>query len=322
MLKKILNVYEPIICTNQCSAFLQAVLMAHPNVSNMVFTKYLNLFCEQLERDMLNLEFINADWDFFRNIGIAEMNLYHRVNIEKNFLGRFIRERIDQNNYILLYEVDEFYIPYAINYKTKHFKHDTYIFGYEEENFYVMAYINDKLQPGKICEKDLMDAFYSKDLGEDTSFCSFRINDSVYAEFSYELLIEKIQDYLEGIESDEKYSEAVVGIKIYEEVLGYLNKFIERGYSKKDIDLKVFRTIWEHKKMMLYGIRRMSENQSINLDKLIICEKEANLLFYLILKYRAKGNKEFLEEAKGKIIYLQHLEREALEEILQKARFR
>lgn len=270
-----------------------------------------------MEGDMLNVEFTNVDWDYFRNIGIAEMDLYHRVNIEKNFLGRFIRERIDQNNYILLYAVDEFYIPYSINFKTKHFKHDTYVFGYEEENFYVMAYINDKFQAGKICENDLIDAFYSKELDDDTSFCSFKISDRVYVEFSYELFLENIRCYIEGIESNDRYSGDAIGIKIYEEVLEYLNNFIEKEYSEKEIDLKVFRTIWEHKKMLLYSIQKMNEYRSINLDKLNVCEKEANLLYFLILKYRAKGNMEFLEEAKGKLVYLQQIERDALEEVLQ-----
>lgn len=109
-MKKKLPLEKPPIETYQSNAFVLGIILANDNIKNAYYNSYINLVCNNTNI-MWNMEltFENDKWEYFRKVGIAEMNLYYLKNISKDKFVDFIKERLDQGNYILLYYIDEFY---------------------------------------------------------------------------------------------------------------------------------------------------------------------------------------------------------------------
>lgn len=102
-MKKLLPLVSPPIATYQGSSFILGVLLAHENTANVLYNNYVNLECNDTYNIYeVNLEFTNISWEDYRLSGIAEMNLYYIKNICHTKFIDFIKERIDQGNYIIL----------------------------------------------------------------------------------------------------------------------------------------------------------------------------------------------------------------------------
>ena len=98
-MKHLLRVDEPYIRTNQGSAFVQAIILAHENISDMALINYSNLYCNfKNEYQNIDLEFLNSSWEYYRSIGLADMSLFHRNVLVMKQFAMFLKERIDQNN--------------------------------------------------------------------------------------------------------------------------------------------------------------------------------------------------------------------------------
>ncbi len=84
-------------------------------------------------------------------------------------------------------------------------------------------------------------------------------------------------------------------------------------YEKEDIDLRLFRMIWEHKKIMCDRIRLLSQYVFFDekiLRELIEIEQHAYTAFQLIFKYTIDKKHSFALLLKVKKIYEELLSKE------------
>ena len=311
-MKYMLKVNEPLIKTNQGSAFIQAVVMAHENISDIVIINYKDLYCKFEDNyENLELEFKNSDWEYYRSIGLADMNLYHRKYLASEKFAEFLKERIDQNNYLLLYSVDEFYLPYTQFYRKKHYRHDTYIYGYSDDHFYSMAYLNDSLQTIKVNQEDISKAFFSSYLCDNTTFSTFRVNENVRVSCSIDVVLDGLKEYVyKGGVDEEK--QLATGLGVYFIMDKYLEHFIASHSSQGKIDLKLFRTIWEHKKMLCVKFQGQHLVKDEVMNSLHKCEQDALVVFRMSLRYMISGDTGILNSMRDKLERLRVKEYEVI----------
>ena len=107
-----LSLEFPPIETYQGSAFIMGAFLANPNYENLRYNGYIDLEYAKNAPNLswLSVSFANSLWDYYRLEGLGEMNLYDIRNFTRSSLVGFMHERLDQDCYLLLYDVDEFYL--------------------------------------------------------------------------------------------------------------------------------------------------------------------------------------------------------------------
>ena len=280
----------PPIETYQGISFILGVMSAYSAYAAIRYNNYINLECAETDQlyDM-KLIFSDSMWEYYRASGLAEMNLYDVSNLDKKTLSQFICERIDQGCYLLLYDVDEYYLSYTDNFNKQHFDHDTYIYGYNDEYFHILAYKNKHLTTLYIDKQEIVNALVSD---RKRSFCTFRpsINRNVNADKN--VILNKIRTFYEGGSVADCKPGRVYGIGVYEVLLTGMCTIV------KEADLRPFRCLWEQKKMMRDRLLYLKDNFSNDCLKQLedICES-TEMVFRLMMKYNMTFNTLIVDKA-------------------------
>lgn len=308
---KILPLVMPPIETYQSSSFILGIILAHNHTKNAFCNKYINLVCNDTAKiSDLHLSFSGVSWEDYRRSGIAEMDLYYLKNIAQTCFINFIKERIDQDNYILLYSIDEFYLSYSNHYTVKHVIHDTYIYGYDENFFHIMAYSNRKLQMLTVPMYEILNAMYhGSSQTPNTSFCTFRPYHAVSVQVDYNQILQGLSDF---IDENKKYSDnRIYGTHVYDILQKCILSIInDSNHERKDLDLRAFRILWEHKKVLNHHIKLIKIN---NIDEMDEIERLSHIVFSLSMKYNITYDPSLLskiidylnkiKERENKLIY-------------------
>ena len=298
-MEKKLSIEMPPIETYQGSSFILGIVLANENIRNAFYNNYYNLVCNDTERiEEVKLQFTNVLWEEYRRNGLAEMDLYFLKNIAKEKCVDFLKERIEQGNYLLLYQIDEFCLSYSSNYKKKHFIHDTYVYGYSDTSFFVMAYKEKKLQLLEVLTEEIVEGMYSALASDpDTNFCTFRPFHYAMVQPDYKKMKEELKLFMDG--SGRGKNGLVYGEQIYAVIekciLAMINQRLDM-YSKH-LDLRVFRVLWEHKKVMRLHVVKVGERKTVenkNMDELEEIEHIAHNTFLLAMKYNITKKESIL----------------------------
>lgn len=293
----------PPIETYQSSAFVLGIMRAHPEYADISYNRYIKLECKNTKQlSEINLMFKDSLWESFRVWGLAEMNLYNVSNFNKSTLLKFLCERIDQGNYLLLYDVDEFYLSYTDNYMLRHFSHDTYVYGYDSGEFMVQAYQEGHLKLLRVNMQEIVESLLSKkgrkESPDKRNFCTFRpcINKGV--KLDTKAILKDLKEFYEK-QSIDRHTENLFDIEVYEVLIEALCN-VEVG---TDADLRPFRCLWEHKKLMLERIKHLSFDEYSDCWATLkkICGK-TELIFRLMMKYNMVYHKMLIERAKSLLI--------------------
>lgn len=288
----------PPIETYQGDSFILGIMLAYPEYSDIQYNGYINLECNNTDRlSKMELAFSDSLWEFYRVSGLAEMNLYDVSNFSKKTLCQFICERIDQGNYLLFYDIDEYYLSYSEHFKRKHFNHDTYVYGYSDDCFQVFAYRNEHLASFCLDKVEIINALVSRkarnNIDKRRLFCTYRpsINGSIRADKT--IIYRKINTFYEKNGEADSIKEKVQGIEVYDVLLNGM-KLIEKD---KKVDLRPFRCLWEHKKLMKERMAYLQGDSDSNCasDLGSLCDK-TEIVFRLMMKYNLTFNVSIIEK--------------------------
>lgn len=321
-MEKLLPLIHPPIETYQGSSFILGIILAYENIANAYYNNYINLECNNTnDIHNISLEFANISWDNYRMSGIAEMNLYHIANIPQNKFVDFIKERIDQGNYIIIYCIDEYYLSYTSCYKKHHNSHDTYIYGYNESHFFILAYKNGKLQKIHVPFKEIEEGLFSLLSNHcDLSFCTFRPNHAINVQANLCQIKQEFCNYLHSIDSNTLPNNKIYGINTYDVLSNCIKSFFNAN-PKTGIDLRPFRLLWEHKKLMRNHLIKYSEIAFIEDNNSILLfdetEQTANMIFKLMIKYNITYNANLSKQALELIDVLKEKEVNYLEPLFK-----
>lgn len=301
-MEKVLPLADTPTETYQGGAFILSILLAHENTKNIYYNNYINLECDKVDDIFeVKLNFAGTSWEDYRLCGAADMNMYYLKNIHMDYFSEFIKERIDQGNYILFYNIDEYYLSYSKHFLYDHLLHDTYVYGYAQEEFFVMAYRNKKLARFGVPIREIQSGlYYHENADKNLSFCTFRPNSVIFESIDPLQVKRSLCNYLYSHYQIDKNERKTYGISIYDVLLKSLKAMLMNAAKKaSDIDLRPFRLLWEHKRILKEHIIKMHEMLVFTPDIDIMAaqlESDAEIIFRTAMKYSALRNGDSLKK--------------------------
>ena len=247
-MSKILPLIIPPTETYQSTSFILGIILQYENIKNIFHNLYINLMCNDT-KDIwkVELQFEGVSWEDYRLKGIAEMDLYYLKNISQEKCAEFLKERIEQGNYLLIYDIDEFYLSYNEYFHEIHHVHDTYLYGYDSMFFWVMAYRNNKLQMFPVPQNEIIEGLYGRLKNkENMSFCTFRPFHAAKVDGEYKIFLSQLNEYIKGGINEGH----VYGNGLYDVITKCICAIFDGESVNKGVDLCVFRMLWEHKKII------------------------------------------------------------------------
>ena len=276
MVEKILPYKIPPVYAYLHHAYTLGVLLCYADTEQWFSGNYIQLMC--------NTDFSKELWfDFFvgDNYGGLPWFNYHIfdksiLNISENGLHEFVQYSINQGYYLHLY-LDEYYLPCRPFYHSTHFTHCNLIYGYdcENENYHVAGF-NNKMNfaLSTISFTQFAGSFGAEntDLNNVRAYKNFLFKKKKITRYDFEMskTIDILNDYLLSrncsekpglyydLDSDLRFTylniaahlkDQVFGLGVYDCLINYLDSRMSR-----EIDIRAFHCLWEHKKCMLLRI--------------------------------------------------------------------
>lgn len=314
---------EPLYKTYH-DAIVSAVIAKNPSIRNWFLCNSIGLTCNRKFLSGYTTPEIRAENYTFNNPHI-EM-FWMSMRFLRGYVKPIIRNLIDSGYYVYFGGVDDYYVPGKSWYKQKHFNHDGAICGYNQEDktFCIYAYDSNWIyqkfwSPQKAFIKG-REAMLKK--GVYGNICAIKPSAEEVV-FSPERAIQNIQDYLNS--DIEKYPEdgegSVRGIVVHQYIAKYIDKLLDGSIPYERMDRRVFRLIWEHKKVMHECIR--SIEQSCGLDSEIGDEydpliREADTMRMLYASHHMRRRDSVLPIIKRKLLSLAKTEQELLTRLVSK----
>ena len=313
----------PPVETYQGMAFIMGIALADPRLERVRFNHYLNLQCVKANRlNQMRVAFTDALWEDYRLAGLAEMNLYDVSNFDGEKLELFLCERIDQGNYLLLYDIDEYYLSYSEYFEKEHYNHDTYVYGYTEKEFHVFAYSKGHLSSFFVPKEEIIQSLLSdqayKDLRFQRDFCTFRPRVNYPVRINKKRIRREIQNFLDCKASGRAMADKVYGLQIYDVLLEGVERLGASG-SLNNLDLRPFRCLMEHKKLAMDRAARLLDAEDPLIMKARKMLESAEIIFRLMMKYNITFDKRSLGKAGLLIRELRKEDEEWCKEFLGRA---
>ena len=322
-----LPIFEPLYNTYQHHTPGTAIITENPSITNWYYERIFILFCT---RKFLHgfsspeINIVDATW---------KVNPYFdKKTYNMQFLGgyvhRIIQNIIDAGYYVYFDGIDDYYMEGKSWYNERHFFHNGCICGYDRENKTYCIYAYDKnwviqkfWMSQKCFEKGRKSAFKNEKYG---NICAIKVNDEVIT-FSPHIALNKISEYLDStIEKYPEDSEGMVrGIVVHDYIVKYIEMLYNGTYPYEKKDRRVFRLIWEQKKVLIQTIRLIESN--LELDNSIskayeTVVREADTCRMLYASHCIKRRDSVLPIIQKKLLTLKALEQDLLEKLITKAK--
>ena len=323
--KKIeLPLIEPIYSTYQFQGVASAILINNPSIRNWYLNQIMNLYCN---RRFLN-GYTTPEIDIASSSWVSNPYLdkkYFNMQFLKGHTNYVIRNLLDEGYYVHFSEVDDYYVEGKSWYHTRHLNHGGCICGYDQENKTFCIYSYDKnwiyhkfWSPQKSFNAG-RNAMYKK--GIHGNICGIKPkNDQVI--FSADIALKKISEYLDS--NMEKYPESgegnVTGIVVHDYIAKYVGKLYDGSIPYERMDWRVFRLIWEHKKVMLERIQLIEKELSLDnslSEAYRTVLREADNCRMLYASHHMKQRNSVLPMIQKKLLSLKEKEKEILEQLLE-----
>lgn len=256
MKKKVeLPVSEPVYSTYQYQGSMAGLLRCNPSLRNWYLNHALMLRCN---RKFLTgyttpeVDVVNSSW---KNAPEVTEKRYSSEHLDGH-IHYAVRSLLNDGYYVYYTGLDDFYIPGKSWYHEQHFYHDGLICGYDQTDKTYSLYAYDSSWLYRVFQTP-QSAFNrarakSAENGHFYVICGMkpsRTENVVEPECIYKNLLE----YLDA--SPEKYPVTedgpcvrLGGTRLYRDVR---RQAVRRQHPYERMDRRVFRMLWEHKKVML-----------------------------------------------------------------------
>lgn len=254
---------EPMFKTFQNQAAGTVILGENPSLNNWYLMETTDISCT---RDFLNgrttPDFFVTNSFWYRNPHLESISISFRfVGGEIN---RIIRRMLDEGYYVYFHAVDDYYIKGKSWYKERHVPHDGLICGYNqnEKTYCIYAYdsnwVCQKFWTPQKCLDNARNA--DRKQGKYGTLYALKPRDT-QVNFSVGIACQRIAHYLDSpLEIDPRDGiEKVHGSKVQFYLSEYVKKLYDGSIPYERKDRRIFRQLWEHKKVMLQRLRMIEE---------------------------------------------------------------
>ena len=244
----------------------------------------------------------------------------------EGYAHHVIRRFLDAGYYVCFLRVDDYYVKGKSWYHRRHFDHDGCICGYDQENktYCLYAYDENWIYQKFWTPQKAFDAGMKARIKKgiyDGRICGIKPTEDRVA-FSHETALEKIAEYLDS--DMDKYpatsNGSVFGIVVHDYIAMYLDKLYDGSVPYEKMDRRVFRMIWEHKKVMLERIKLIEDTLPLDhslSDAYASVVREADSCRMLYAAHHMKQRNSLLPMIQKKLLSLKEKEKEILENLLE-----
>lgn len=322
---KELPIIEPLYSTYHNQGPCSAIIEKNQTITNWVLNNCMFLICTR--RFMLGftspeINVYKTAWHenpFLEKIGIP-------MKFFKNHTISVITNLIDEGYYVHFGGIDDYYMKGKTWYKERHFYHDGLICGYNksEKTFCVYAYDENWVYrkfwlPQTCFEEGRKAAFKNGVYGK---IVAIKPKEDIVIDFSPKEVLSKLAKYNESTLEDypEDVQGVVWGTVVHDYIAKYLSKLRDGSIPYEKMDRRVFRLIWEHKKVLLQIIKKIEE--TFNLNGEISGEyenivEEADCLRMLYASYHMKRRDSLIPILEKRLMIIKEKEQKLLKSLLE-----
>lgn len=321
-----LPLIEPVYSTYHFQGAASAIIANNPSIRNWCMNQVMNLTCSRKFLSGFTTPKINIVRSHWSANPYLDRNSVP-TKFTKGYINPIIREMLDNGYYVNFTGVDDYYVEGKSWYMQRHASHDGLICGYDQEDKTYCIYAYDSnwvyrkfwtsqkgFNTGRI-------AMYQN--GKIGTICAMKAKED-QVDFAPETAYAKIREYLDS--SIEKYpfegeEEDVFGIVVHQYIAEYISKLETGEIPYERMDRRVFRLIWEHKKVMLERIGLIEKCLDMGA---VISEKykplvaEANTMRMLYASHHMKRRDAVLPIIKRKLLTLMIDEQVLLTELVER----
>lgn len=263
-----LPIIEPIYSTYHDQGSGAAILKDNESIRNWYLNQSIILTCN---RKFLQ-GFTTPEIKIVDSAWLSNPNYYrhdYSARFLKQYIHPIIKNFLDQGYYVYYSGIDDYYLEGKTWYKTRHFGHDGLICGYNQKDrtYCIFAYDSNWVyNKFWVSQKSFEEG--RKAMNEKSVFgviCGIKPKGNKVL-FSSSIALKKINEYLNS--SIEQYPEnedgPVFGIVVHDFIAKYVDKLIDESIPYEKMDRRIFRLIWEHKKVMLERIRCIENELSLS----------------------------------------------------------
>lgn len=295
----------------------------NPSLRNWYLNHAIHLSCTQRFLNGFTTPELNVVHSAWNDCPYFEQHWFSMKFLD-GYVNPLIRNMLDNGYYVLFGGVDDYYIEGKSWYHERHVNHNGMICGYDQEKKTYALYAYDKSW------------VYRKFVTTQKSFDRARISSekqgypgNVFGvkprkdviEFDPILVIQNIREYLDVAKSADVLasSEKVFGNEVHKYLSQYVNKLHEGTIPYDRMDRRIFRLIWEHKKVMLERMEKLEEQ--LGMDSGVVQEyKEivdlANTLRMLYASHHLKRRDSVLPFLRDQLLVIKDKEATLLQELL------
>ncbi len=325
MKKKVeLPIAEPLFSTYHNQGSPAAVMACNPDLNNWYYNEAITLLCNKRFLEGYTTPEVSVKHtDLFSNKCIQK--IWMSLNFVGGFSLRIIKNMLDEGYYVAFTGIDDYYMEGKSWYKQRHFSHDGMIYGYDDEKgiFNVYAYDKNWLYRGfELPQKNFARALKSaKKLDYVSALAAFKTVENAVklqpSHIAYLLKIYLDPNFGEKWLNTEKY---FYGIEVCDALCLYLTMVEDGRIPYERIDWRIFRLIWEHKKVMLERMKRieimLSKNNDISNEYAKVV-KAADDIRMMYAAYVMRRRDALLGVIKTKLIGIKKKEQEILPRFIE-----
>ncbi len=320
-----LPLVEPVYSTYHNGAFT-AIFKENPSLRNFYLNQVMQLTCTRKFLYGYTTPEINIVGSGLTDNPYIEIQEFN-VKFLEGYINPLIRNLIDNGYYVYFAGADDYYIEGKSWYKERHFIHDGEICGYDQEKKTYCIYAYDKnwiYQKFWSSQKSFnLGIKAAVNEGYPTTIYGLKPRD-IKVEFCIETVLKNMKEYLNSYSN--KYSELeegyIFGIAVLDFISMYIDKLYDGSIPYDRMDRRVFRLIWEHKKIMLERIEIIESELKIKplcSEQYKYIVQEADRLRMLYAAHHMKRRDSVLPGIRDKLLYLKKQEHEILKNFIKKA---
>lgn len=320
-----LPLVEPIYSTYHHQGAGAAAMVNNPSIRNWYLNEVMELVCNRKflsgyttpEINIINSSWINNPYYYQRWFTMEFLN---------GHIHTVIRNMLDAGYYVVFHGIDDYYVKGKTWYHKKHFEHDGLLCGYdrEKDTYCMYAYDSNWIYQKFWTPRRAFDAGRCAMMKKGLCgyICGIQAKPDQIT-FSPAAVRNGIERYLDS--TMEKYPENetgdVRGIIVQDYIGKYLERLIAGLVPYERMDRRVFRVIWEHKKVMGERIARLEQELSLGpvySERYAPLIAQADTMRMLYASHHMKRRDSVLPMIQKLLLDVKRQEKEILTELMEK----